>query len=395
MLQTTADCQPQAHEGPHLPVTAHIQPPALSPPSPAASPFSFQATAAPSPASSTAPKQQKIADGPFVRGNSVRLPKGIVNYILEGPDYPAPLVVCIHGLNGSVDTFSNFQPLLCKAGFRTLTFDLYGFGLSASPFGRLDNNTYVEQVHGLLGAIGVPSEEKVLLLGFSMGGVIAVEFVHRFPEKVKRLLLVAPGGLLQRSQTPCRPLLFGCLRGRCGCGLLYFATLLACCCSCFMKRRFTPEKLADRFQIDVREPDKYRDLSQQNGERCLWNLSRSVNSYLRALKRMPLWEEDFEDAYAELSAKKIPLLFLWGDNDGTIPWSEVENKVKQLFGTKGVSCIQIPGGCHGMLTEDAVPVANYAAAFFHDLRDPAWKQCLEMWRLPAMHGSTGSDVAAV
>lgn len=391
MPDIAADSRPHVHAGPHLPVPAHVQPPALSPPSPTASPFSFQATASPSPALSSAPKQQKLEDGPFLRGKSVRLPKGLVNYCLEGPEFPAPLVVCIHGLNGSIATFSNFQPLLCKAGFRTLTFDLYGFGLSASPYGRLDNTTYVDQVHGLLEAIGVPPEEKVLLLGFSMGGVIAVEFVRRFPEKVKRLLLVAPGGLLQRSQTPCRPLLFGCLRGRFGCGLLYFATMLACCCSCVIRRRCSPEKLADRFQIDVREPDNFRDLSQQNGERCLWNLSRSVNSYLRVLKRMPLWEEDFEDAYTELAASNIPLLFIWGDNDGTIPLCEVEDKVKQIFGPKGVSCIQIPGGCHGMLTEDAGAVANCAAAFFHDLQDPAWKQCLAMWRLPSKHESVCAD----
>mmetsp|Transcript_41548 Transcript_41548/g.51156 ORF Transcript_41548/g.51156 Transcript_41548/m.51156 type:complete len:361 (+) Transcript_41548:66-1148(+) len=319
---------------------------------------------------------------PFLRGARLHLPKGDVNYqLLEPHAEHAPLVVCLHGLNGSVSSFGRLSPLLVQAGFRVLVFDLYGFGLSSSPSGRLDVEIYVDQVLQLLEGLKIPSSEKIFLLGFSMGGVIAVEFTNRFPERVERLLLVAPGGLLQRSKTPCKPLLFGCLRTRLGGCLLAFATLLACCCSCCVKRSLRGDKLANRFELDVREPVKFKDVSLENGERFLWNFHRSVNSYLRVLRRMPLWCEDFEDSYAVLAKGTTPVLFIWGDSDCTVPYSEAEPEVRKLFAPRGVSCCMLPDSGHGLLLEDAVQVGHYAAAWFSDLKDPTWKNCLDHWKL--------------
>ncbi|CAE8642687.1 unnamed protein product [Polarella glacialis] len=271
------------------------------------------AAAAP-PAASPSSQKSSGSRSPFVQGHRVRLPRGEVNYSLGG-SAAAPLLVCIHGLNGALSSFAAFEPHLSLAGFRVLCFDLYGFGLSASPNGRLDLETYVDQVQLLLKAIQVPADEQVFLLGYSMGGVVAVEFARRFPEKVARLLLVAPSGLMKRSNTPCQPLLFGCLRARCGGCLLHSATLLALCCGCFVRRALRGPNLADKFQMDVREPEKFRALAALNGERFLWNLRRSVNSYLRALKRMPLWEEDFQESYAELAKSAVPAeheAVIWG-----------------------------------------------------------------------------------
>jgi len=329
-----------------------------------------------------------------VQGHRVRLPRGEVNYSLGG-SAAAPLLVCIHGLNGALSSFAAFEPHLSLAGFRVLCFDLYGFGLSASPNGRLDLETYVDQVQLLLKAIQVPADEQVFLLGYSMGGVVAVEFARRFPEKVARLLLVAPSGLMKRSNTPCQPLLFGCLRARCGGCLLHSATLLALCCGCFVRRALRGPNLADKFQMDVREPEKFRALAALNGERFLWNLRRSVNSYLRALKRMPLWEEDFQESYAELAKSAVPVLFIWGDADCTVPFGEAEHEVRRLFGPRGDSCIQIPEAGHGLLVEDSAQVASCAVAWFSNKQDPRWQQCLNYWRLPGLTPASGPEAAVV
>ncbi|CAJ1402487.1 unnamed protein product [Effrenium voratum] len=319
----------------------------------------------------------KVNSAPFVQGQRIRLKKGEVNYQLLGPP-TAPVVLCLHGLNGALSSFEGLMPLLVQS-FRVLCFDLYGFGLSAAPSGRLDIDAYVGQVQELLDAL-MPNE-KVFLLGFSMGGCVAVEFTNRFPERVERLLLVAPGGLLQRSKTPCQPLLFGCLRTRLGGCLLSAATLLACCSSCCVRRNLRGDKLADRFELDVREPEKFKGVSRQNGERFLWNLHRSVNSYLRVLRRMPLWADDFKECYVTLAKGSTPLLFLWGDSDCTVPFCEAEEEVRQIFAPNGVSCCMLPEAGHGLLLEDAAQVAHCATAWFSDLQDPAWQQCLARWRL--------------
>lgn len=344
------------------------------------------------------PPQQQPAEAssrrcPFQRGQRVKLPKGMVNYQLEGPPAPAPLVILIHGLNGAISSFANLTPLLVSAGLRVLSFDLFGFGLSATPMGRLDLETYVDQVYCLLQALSV--KEQVLLLGFSMGGVVAVEFANRFPGMVAKLVLVAPGGLMKREETPCKPLLFGCLRERWGDCFVSAATCLACCCSCCIRRYLGKGKqLAEKFEPDVREPGNFKDVAQKTGERFLWDVKRSVNSYLRVLRRMPLWEDDFKGAYITLSRSSMPVLFIWGESDCTVPFSESKTQLCELFGHRETSVLLIPEGGHGLMLEDAQLVATYAAAWFQDIRDPAWRQLLQQSRFVPTPGVTPSPIGA-
>lgn len=342
------------------------------------------------PAETSSPSSQRC---PFQRGQQVKLPRGMVNYQLEGPPAPAPLVVLIHGLNGAISSFASLTPLLVSAGLRVLSFDLFGFGLSAAPSGRLDLETYVDQLYCLLQALSV--KEQVLILGFSMGGVVAVEFANRFPGMVAKLLLLAPGGLMKRERTPCKPLLFGCLRERWGGCLLCAATCLACCCSCCVRRYCGKgEQLAEKFEPDVREPDNFQHVAQLNGERFLWDLKRSVNSYLRVLRRMPLWEEDFRDAYAALSQSSVPVLFVWGSSDCTVPFQHCKAELCKLFGHRQTSVLLIPEAGHGVMLEDAELVAAYAAAWFQNTQDPGWRQLLQQTRFAPTPGATSSPIGA-
>jgi len=228
----------------------------------------------------------------------------------------------------------------------------------------------------------LPSGVKVMLLGFSIGGIIATEFTRRHPEQVLRLLLVAPGGLLVKAETPCRCCLFNCLRGPCGGCLTCLATCLVKTFSCFCRRRvLRSSRSLDALMPDVAEPAKFQDVSRVNVERLAWNMSRAVNSYLRVLRRMPLWEDYFRAAYEEVASGPVPVLFLWGDSDGTIPWFEVGPEVTRIFGPRGASCIMIPGGGHAMMLEFPEQIAQFAAAWFWDSPEQDWKQCLKSFRL--------------
>ncbi|CAK0869289.1 unnamed protein product [Prorocentrum cordatum] len=317
---------------------------------------------------------------PFIRGELAQLPRGRVNYTLRGPA-GAPLVACVHGLHGSLSTFASLEPQLVAFGFRVLAFDLYGFGLSAAPRGLLDHRGYAEQLASLLDAL-VGSQEPVLLLGFSMGGLVAVEFASRWPQRVRRLLLVAPAGLLSREDAPCQ-LLLRCLRGRCGCCLQHLAAGLMCCCGCVVARVLSGDRHARTFEPDVREPEKFTEHSQRTLAQFRWDVRRSVNSYLRVLRLMPLWEGDSEELYAWLAGSGVPVMFLWGDDDQTVPWSDAEEAVGRLFGPGGAtSCVLLHGAGHGMVHEDAFEVAKHAAAWLGDSQDPAWKQCLQRFLVP-------------
>src|SRR5690606_12645826 len=84
------------------------------------------------------------------------------------------------------------------AGYRVVLPDLVGFGYSAKPTGidytlELFCSTLLE----LLEAIGV---HRCVLVGNSLGGAVALKIAIDHPERVEKLVLMAPGGIETRER---------------------------------------------------------------------------------------------------------------------------------------------------------------------------------------------------
>eukprot|EP00927_Polykrikos_kofoidii_P060348 TRINITY_DN55343_c0_g1_i1.p1 TRINITY_DN55343_c0_g1~~TRINITY_DN55343_c0_g1_i1.p1 ORF type:complete len:571 (+),score=93.19 TRINITY_DN55343_c0_g1_i1:70-1713(+) len=319
-------------------------------------------------------------DCPFWEGYRLKSANGgWTNYVHIGPSDPAPLVVCVHGLSGSIATFELLLPSLLRFGCRVLAYDLYGFGMSQKPRNvRLDVDTFINQLGELLDSVA--SARPVFLLGHSMGGVIAAEFARRMPDRVTRMLLSAPAGLLKKAETPHRCLLFSCLRRPHGCILLHAANMLT---RCFGRcgRRYILREGGGVGEPDVREPQKFREFTLRNKQRFASNVNRSVTVYLGALRSMPLWEDDFCEALRELAAGRVPILFVWGDEDGVVPWSEVQHRMHEIFGERSTSCILIESAGHGICLENAHQIAEIATCWFTDHRASFWSDFLARWHL--------------
>jgi pimeloyl-ACP methyl ester carboxylesterase len=105
----------------------------------------------------------------------------------EGP----PLVV-VHGLGGAAVNFTELAPLLARSR-RVLIPDLPGHGRSL-PLERVDGlTTYAEHV------AAVADLEEMLpapVIGYSMGGVIALRLAVERPNDVPALALVAAAGIV-------------------------------------------------------------------------------------------------------------------------------------------------------------------------------------------------------
>ena len=104
-----------------------------------------------------------------------------------------PVALCIHGLTTPSAVFDRLAPRLAAGGWRVLSYDLYGRGLSDSPARRHGRGLFLEQITELLQAEEV--DQPVLAIGYSMGGAIATAFAEAHPLKVRGLCLLAPGGL--------------------------------------------------------------------------------------------------------------------------------------------------------------------------------------------------------
>lgn len=114
-----------------------------------------------------------------------------------------PAVVALHGLGGTKGSFLPTVSALADR-FRVIAVDLPGFGDSDKPIAApYDARFFAEVVIDLLDTLEL---DRAHLIGNSLGGRIALEIGLRRPDRVDRLVLLAPS-LAWRRERPWTPLL--------------------------------------------------------------------------------------------------------------------------------------------------------------------------------------------
>jgi len=123
-------------------------------------------------------------------GDMVEVAGARLHVRVDGPA-DAPAVVMIHGFGASLHTWQDWSRGL-QENFRVVRFDLPGAGLSpADPTGRYDDERAFELIAGLMERYGL---DRTAIIGNSVGGRIAWRFAAARPDRVSRLVLVAPDG---------------------------------------------------------------------------------------------------------------------------------------------------------------------------------------------------------
>ncbi|TQK31163.1 alpha/beta fold hydrolase [Arthrobacter sp. SLBN-53] len=101
------------------------------------------------------------------------------------------VLLLIHGMAGSAETWRAVLPQLAKK-YRVIAPDLLGHGQSSKPRTDYSLGAFAVGLRDLLDELGVRSATVV---GHSLGGGVAMQFLYQHPEYCRRLVLMGSGGL--------------------------------------------------------------------------------------------------------------------------------------------------------------------------------------------------------
>ncbi|MEV3905568.1 alpha/beta fold hydrolase [Mycobacterium sp. NPDC050551] len=102
-------------------------------------------------------------------------------------------LLLIHGMAGSSQTWREVMPRLSRH-YRVIAPDMLGHGQSGKPRTDYSLGAFAVWLRDFLDELGVQS---VTIVGHSLGGGIAMQFLYQHPEYCNRLVLISSGGLGQ------------------------------------------------------------------------------------------------------------------------------------------------------------------------------------------------------
>ncbi|HUO45564.1 MAG TPA: lysophospholipase [Acidimicrobiia bacterium] len=122
-------------------------------------------------------------------------PDGGVQLVREWAPTVPPLgdIVIVHGLGEHSGRYERTGSLLAEGGYQVRSFDLIGFGASSGKRGDIARwSLFLDQVEGHLDE-SRNGDRPVILLGPSMGGLIALDYALSERPQPDLLVLSAPG----------------------------------------------------------------------------------------------------------------------------------------------------------------------------------------------------------
>ncbi len=225
----------------------------------------------------------------------------------------APAVVLLHGFGSSLHTWDAWAQGLART-HRVVRIDLPGSGLSPpDPAQDYRDERSLDMLLALMDSLGLQRSSWV---GHSMGGRIAWTLAAKFPERVDKLVLVAPDGFASFGFEYGKPMEVPATLG------LMRHVLPKPLLRMNLKSAYArPEALSDAVT------NRYHDLILAPGARQAM-LDRLRQTVLQ--EPLPL-----------LRQIKAPSLLVWGEADAMIPVSNAQDYLQAIQGSRLVSWPQV------------------------------------------------------
>lgn len=244
-------------------------------------------------------------------GKFIKLPSGNIHYEIKGE---GETVVLVHGYATPYYLYDKLFDRLVSAGYKVLRYDLPGRGYSERVDTVYSPEFFAKNLDELTSAL--LGDEKFYLAGTSMGGTICAAFCAMRPEKVKKLILLAPAGM-DTFKAPAYMKL--CKIKGFGEFLFYNVAGKILLKKCASEMYFSPEEDKNEYMRLFADAAQYKDFLK-----C--TLSSLRNTILRtdiAIK-----------GYKEVAKNGIPVLCIWGTADKTMPYYQHERLLEVCPQTK-------------------------------------------------------------
>jgi 3-oxoadipate enol-lactonase len=279
-----------------------------------------------------------------------------IRYELDVPaEGPAngPVFVLVNGLTQYIELWEPYRFMLVAKGFRVVTFDLLGQGISDKPSLHITQDDQVAVLYDLIAELeGGP----IFLAGISFGGVIALRYAIEHSDTIAGLVPIS-----SFAELPPQLYLLGSVMRT---GLILGGTS-------FLMDMLFPMNLSNEWlsqQMDALEMAKRRGWLL-NDAYALQNL---MESFL-----------EFKPMTPQLSSIRVPTMIMNGEFDFLTPRSLQESLRVHIPDSE---LVFVPRAYHAFTLEKPVLTADYLARFARDVMSGRWRGNKTVWIGPEEPG---------
>lgn len=280
-------------------------------------------------------EERKKADGSFIS-----LPSGITHYEMKGE---GEACVLVHGYATPYYIYDKVFERLVSEGYKVIRYDLLGRGLSERVRTEYSPELFARQLNELTEAL--LGDEKFNLFGTSMGGSIVTAFCRHYPNRTKKLVLLAPAGMdtfkppfyMHLTSAPLLgDILFSIIGGK---------TLLKKCASELI---YSGEDVEEYYMKSFAYTIRYKGFHQ-----CT----------LSSLRNTILNTKETVKGYFSVSEQKVPMLVIWGTADKTMPYYQID-RMKEIC--PHAEFVTFEGSGHIFLFDEGERTMSYVVPFLKE-----------------------------
>ena len=210
-------------------------------------------------------------------------------------------IVLVHGFSTPSFVWGGLINNFCNSGFKVLVYDHFGRGFSERPRINYNKELYVRSLKELL--VNQALEEKIHLVGYSMGGPIVGYFAEQYPDATKSISLIAPAGF-QHAMSGVNSWTIKPIIGE------WFWHV-------FNNRIYGVGRMSETaYSEDPLSINEEEFLSNFNRQLAFKGFTESLLSTVRHFNLL-----DCRRMYKNVGNLDIPTFVVWGKVDGVVPYS--------------------------------------------------------------------------